>query len=74
MFLLTWILWCNEIWSSEHAEHINAYYKSLVKSILPVNVNSHKSLALFLKTETLMGAGYTGKERIFYRNNVCVLA
>ena len=72
MFLLTEILRCSEIWSSEHAEVINVYPKSLVKTVLPVNVNSLKGFILFLKLETLMSAGYIGKERIFHRNNVCV--
>lgn len=72
MFLLTLILRCSEIWSSEHAEVINVYPKSLVKTVLPVNMNSHYGFMLFLKLETLMTAWHIGKERIFHRNNVSV--
>lgn len=46
--------------------------KSLVKTVLPVNVNSHKGFMLFLELETLMSVQYIGKEEIFHRNNVCV--
>lgn len=71
MFVLTWILNWGEIWSSEHAEIINVYPKSLVKTVLPVNVNSHKGFMLFLKLGTLMRAVYIVKD-YFTRNNVCM--
>lgn len=48
------------------------YPKSLVKTVLPVNVNSRKGFMVFLKLETLVSVGYIGKERIFHRNHVCV--
>lgn len=66
------MLKCSEIWSLEHSEVINVYRKSLVKTVLPVNVNSRKGFKLFLKLETEMSVGYIGKERIFHRNNMCM--
>jgi len=57
MFLLTSVLRSSEIWSSEHAEVMNVYPGSLVKTVLPVNTNSHKGFTLLLKLETLMSAG-----------------